>query len=282
MSYITMEDFILRDFDSTSISNCRLVDGKCCRCGRIFSYTAVKKFMANRKLRQDKKDQWITCQKCWHIIQTAEDKTWMDNNSAAQLIAQNLPEQKRANAAGVSRSWDDSRKKRASDFLKNRWVTEEGFAEKAIANINWTQQNDDRFSEMIQKTLGVGGLKGVYDGLFYDSALELSYILWCKEQGIPIRRYDLEPIEYTDEIGKSRKYFPDFIIYESVVVEIKGRGIYFKLNYERNILKLEAAQKIHPKCVIIMDSDDCLKKHYNKARKIHHENSAKKKDPLQG
>jgi DNA-directed RNA polymerase subunit RPC12/RpoP len=275
-----MEDFILRDFNSDSISNCKLINGKCCRCGEFFSYTAIKKFMANRKLRQDKKDQWITCQKCWHRIQTAEDKVWLDKNSAAQLIAQNLPEQKRANAAGVSKSWDDSRKKTASDFLKNRWITEEGFAEKAMANINWTQQNDDRFSEMIQKTLGVGGLKGIYSGLFYDSALELSYIIWCQEKSIPIKRYDLEPIDYIDELGKERKYFPDFIIYDNTIVEIKGRGIYFKLNYERNILKLEAAKKKFDKYLMIMDQDDCVKQNYNKARKIHHENNKQKKDKI--
>ena len=104
--------------------------------------------------------------------------------------------------------------------------------------------------------------------------------MWCDDNHIPIKRYDLEPIEYLDEVGKSRKYFPDFIINDSTIIEIKGYGLYYKINFLRNICKLESAQRFFPEYNMILSSDECLKKNYLKARKLHHENYKQKNNTI--
>ena len=119
--------------------------------------------------------------------------------------------------------------------------------------------------------MGIGGLKGIYKDIYYDSALELSYILWCEEHNIPIKRYDLDPIVY--KFNKKQKlYFPDFIIFDYMVVEIKGKGLYFAKNKKQNLAKTkEAIKKLKNKYLIIFDKDKEVKKHYRKARKLHYE-----------
>ena len=95
--------------------------------------------------------------------------------------------------------------------------------------------------------------------------------MWCEHNGIKIRRYDQEPIEYIDENTQSRKYYPDFIINNNDIVEIKGSGLWYRKNYNRNLLKIEAAKKRFDSFVVIFDQDECVGKYYKTARKIHNE-----------
>ncbi len=264
-----------------TITNCVLVDGICIKCQSAFSYSKVKKFMRNRVNKVHKKHLWDTCQKCWLRINTGEDTGWVEKNRQAQLIAQNKPEQKLKNAVAVSKSWGTDRKIKASNYLKNRWLNDEGFAKKALMNLSWTDKKDViKYSERMKWSLGTGGLKGEYNNIGYDSALELSYILYCNDNNIEIKRYDLEPIKYIDEHGKTRLYFPDFIIEDKTIVEIKGFGIYYKLNLQRNILKLAALKEWcnSHQCdyYLLMNTDNILKINYKRARKLHHETKVKK------
>lgn len=268
---ISLEQFMNLSYNPKNISNYRLIDCKCVRCGCNFEYQAVKKFMLNRKKYPYKKNKWNTCQKCWLIIQTSENPEWIEKNKQAQLIAQNKPEQKKKNAEAVSKSWDKERKEKFSKLLKDRWKNDSEFAKNALKNISWTTKKDDRYLTIMSKSLGSGGLQGVYNNIFYQSALELSYILWCEENNIKIKRYDMDPIEYFDENNIKRLYYPDFIINSDTIVEIKGFGLYYNKNYERNIKKLQALKSITSKYEIYIDTDKQVKTHYRKARKIHHE-----------
>lgn len=272
---ITFQELEERDFDKKYISNYKLVCDKCLRCGNYFEYSNVKKFLRNRVGKNKK--YWKTCQKCWHLINTVEDKNWIEKNRQSQLIAQNKPEQKAKNALGVSKSWTDKRKKEASRYLKNRWQNDLEFADKAIKNLEWTNGSDSKlFNTIINKSFGSGGLKGLYKNINYDSALELSFIMWCENNNISIVRFNLNSIEYKDENGKIRNYIPDFITQNSTIVEIKGLGLYNKINYNRNILKIEAAKQHNLDYCIIFSDDNRLKKNYNIARRWHHENKIKK------
>lgn len=270
--YISLEDFEKLSYDPKNISNYKLINGKCIRCGCHFEYSSVKVFMLSRKQSPNKKDKWHTCKKCWLNIQTSENPEWIEKNSKAQLISQNLPEQKKKNAAGVSKSWDKARKNKCSEWLKNRWRNDPEFAKSAIKNIQWTTNpTDPKYVMIMSKSLGTGGLQGSYKGIFYQSALELSYILWCEEQKIPIKRYNLDPIQYLDENNISRLYYPDFIVHNDTIVEIKGYGLYYHKNYERNIKKLQALKNLGNKYEIYVDTDEQTKTYYSKARKLHHE-----------
>lgn len=268
-------DLLNSDYSQNKISNAKLINGVCVRCKKSFEYSRVKKFLRNRTTKLDKKHLWQTCQHCWLILNTIESEEWMEKNRKSQLIAQNKPEQKTKNAIGVSRSWTEERKYKASQLLKNKWENDDKFKQAALNNISWTQTNNDKFRELMRKSIGNGGLKGTYKSIDYDSALELSYILYCFNNNIKIKRYDLPGINYLDENNQARLYIPDFIIDNYTIVEIKGLGLYYKINYNRNIKKIEALKiwtdKNNYDYRLILSDDKILIKNYNIARRLHYE-----------
>lgn len=270
---ITFEELLKRNFNTTGISNYELTCDKCLKCHKSFKYRQVKKFMRNR-INKDK-DVWQTCPKCFLKLNTSENLIWIEKNRAAQLIAQNTDAQKRKNAIGVSKSWTKERRIKASIFTKNKWKNDIEFRKKALNNISWNKNIEtynEHYKKMLKKSIGSGGLKGVYNDIYYDSALELSFIMWCNQNLILIKRFDLEPILYKDENGISRLYYPDFIINNDTIIEIKGLGLYYFHNYNRNILKIEAAKKHKLNYQVILSNDKILKQNYNIARRWHHQN----------
>ena len=62
--------------------------------------------------------------------------------------------------------------------------------------------------------------KGNYKGIHCDSSWELAYVVWCLDHNINIKRYSgFRTYIYN---GKKHKYFPDFVIDETVIIEVKG------------------------------------------------------------
>jgi hypothetical protein len=54
-------------------------------------------------------------------------------------------------------------------------------------------------------------------------------MLHCERVGLSIKPYDLEPIDYYDpDRKKFRKYHPDFIINNFLIIEVKWLGFVFK------------------------------------------------------
>jgi hypothetical protein len=260
---ITFKNLEKRNYDTKSISNYELC-GKCVKCNKKFTYSCVKKFIRNRINKTEKKHLWQTCSKCWLIINTKDDNNWIRKNSAAQKIAQNKPEQLKKNREGVRKSWNTKRREQASKTLIEKWKNDEAFVEKALSNLVHNGDN-------VEIGFGKGGLKGLYENIHYDSALELSFIIWCIRNNIGIRRYDKTPIEYWDEDGVHRKYYPDFIINENDIVEIKGSGLWYRKNYNRNILKSTAAKKMFDSYIVVFEKDEAVRTYYRTARKIHNE-----------
>lgn len=272
MKTITLQELKQREYNQSKISNYKLVECNCVQCGEQFEYSQVKKFLRSRISKPNKKSLWDSCQNCWLKSQTINDPSWIKKNSDAQLISQNKPEQKIRNAIGVSKSWTSERRNKASILLKARWIDDEDFKNSALKNLSWTQTTDEYNKTIIKQSLGSGGLKGIHNNIYYDSLCELSYILYCEENNIPLRRYNLNPIEYVDENNQTRKYFPDFIINSDTVVEIKGLGLYYRKNYLRNIQKINHLKQLSIKNQVIFSSDDCIKRKYKLARRIHYEN----------
>jgi len=79
---------------------------------------------------------------------------------------------------------------------------------------------------------------GTYKGLSYRSALELSFILKCHAEGKTISNFDNFYIDYTFW-DSPRKYFPDFLVNNSEITEIKALGFLF----EKKKLQIEAKRK---------------------------------------
>lgn len=265
---VTYNELENSNFYIRGLSN-KPITGKCVKCGVLFEYSTIKRFLRNRKNKTEKKQLWQSCQKCWLAINTSEDENWIKKQSESQKIAQNRPGQKIKNAKGVSKSWTDKRKKEASEYLRNRWQEDKAFRKKAMLNLN---------ADINQVKIGFGksGLKGEYNNIKYDSALELSFIMWCNNKNIPIKRYDLEPVDYIDENDVARKYYPDFIINNNEIVEIKGNGSWYNKHFERNIRKILAARERFDSFYIIFEKDEAVKKYYNIARKRHNETYIKK------
>ena len=272
MNKISDKEFIKINYNTKNISN-YMFHGHCQKCHQYYEYRTLKKFVANRKTLDY--DKWMLCRSCFLYSRTSENIEWVEKNSLAQLIAQNKPCQKQKNAMGVSKSWTPERKTKASEILKNKWMHDEAFKNKALSNLQ-----SDRKAKFVNG-IATGGLRGEYNQIFYDSALELSFILWCENHNIHIERYNKQPIEYIDENNICRKYFPDFIIYKSTIIEIKGRGLWHNRHFERNKLKMIAAQQqLGTKYCVYYDWDEQTKLFYRKARRIHHENKKKNFDTL--
>jgi len=90
---------------------------------------------------------------------------------------------------------------------------------------------------------------GYFDNIKWQGTWELKFLIDCIEKNIPIKRFDLTPIEYFDEKNIIHHYFPDFIINEDEVVEIKGNE-----NRENTFIKKIAAEKIFGEKYIYINS----------------------------
>ncbi len=66
--------------------------------------------------------------------------------------------------------------------------------------------------------------RGEYDGIKYESALELAVVLHCKNINLSIVRPDIDPpLRYVSaRDGKIHRYYPDFVIGGCVLAEVKG------------------------------------------------------------
>lgn len=67
------------------------------------------------------------------------------------------------------------------------------------------------------------GLKGRYDGIWFDSSWELAYYLWMKEiHKTQVTRNTKIFFDYEDDNGVARRTKPDFILPSGELIEIKG------------------------------------------------------------
>lgn len=67
------------------------------------------------------------------------------------------------------------------------------------------------------------GLKGYYNGIWFDSSWELAYYLWMSEVNdvVPIRNKKIY-FDYADANGVTRRTKPDFVLPSGELIEIKG------------------------------------------------------------
>jgi hypothetical protein len=100
------------------------------------------------------------------------------------------------------------------------------------------------------------GICGSYKGYNFRSTLELSYIKYLIDKGIPFvsaERGNVCKIPYINSSGLAKNYIPDFIVNDYYIVEIKPD---FKLKDQEVILKSDAATKLYGDKFVVVTSSD--------------------------
>jgi hypothetical protein len=156
--------------------------------------------MKNRKICGDRP----ICRKCALKFAMNSDE-WRNNNSKAQLIAQNRPE-----------VLEKQRK-----------------AQLAL------MKNDPFFAE---KRASKSYISGKINGMRFDSSWEMFYIGYCWENAdiLSIERY-VGSIDYYKADGSKSRYYPDFIVTfkngSKKIIEIKGSKKYNNFHEKFNAAK---------------------------------------------
>jgi len=113
------------------------------------------------------------------------------------------------------------------------------------------------------------GWSGWYNGWFFRSMIELSYMVNV------IERFNLEwengelkkyKIPYIDENNVQKNYFPDFVINDKYIVECKPKRLW---NYSKNIRKKEGALVFCKENNLIYKMVDCDKLKINETIKLY-------------
>lgn len=121
---------------------------------------------------------------------------------------------------------------------------------------------------------------GIYNGVEYFSCLELAVILHCEEFGLKIENCPVGPIEYFDTKKlKNRKYYPDFLIDDFLVIEVKWLGFIFEKKKEEILSKKQSLENFCLKfgygCLFV--TNNLVKRKFiDRAKRIHNANSGKK------
>jgi len=81
---------------------------------------------------------------------------------------------------------------------------------------------------------------GTFNNIVWQGSWELQFLIECYDRNITVKRYDWEPLEYIGSSNKIRHYFPDYIINDTYVIEIKNPMLLKESNVKR---KIEIAEK---------------------------------------
>ena len=80
--------------------------------------------------------------------------------------------------------------------------------------------------------------RGTYKEIYFQYSFELAWIVWNLEHGIKIFRCE-ETFQYWDsELQKERTYYPDFVLEDGTIVEIKGRIISSTLDKQKAMIEV--------------------------------------------
>ena len=136
--------------------------------------------------------------------------------------------------------WNKGLTKDTDDRVKKLAEAEKEFSKKRGGSLNPYQgkasspekelERRQKISEGMKKSSTCGGLrlgsgrghKGWYKGYFCDSTYELVYIIYNLDHNIPFSRCPRDIYYLYEYKGKTYKYYPDFILPDNSLVEVKG------------------------------------------------------------
>ena len=190
---------------------------ECCGKESVAQYRRIsqRKYLRNEPI----------CSDCI-MNQTTLNDTWRENNSKAQLVAQNRPEvvNKRNKAVKQAMARPEHRKKK-SDAMKKRWKDPE---QASLMRNNLEKIRKDPSvleKQQLKNRFHTGYYDSKFGRMFYNSSWELGFIKYCESSKFVghLARCSFYIEYYYD--GKKRKYFPDFIMENDdkrFIIEIKG------------------------------------------------------------
>ncbi len=121
---------------------------------------------------------------------------------------------------------------------------------------NLSEKSSGSNNPMYGKPSPVGsgnGWAGWYNGVYFRSLLELSYMKYLHDNNISYINGEILSIPYVIN-NKVRNYYPDFII-DNKIIEIKP---YKLINSELNKCKFEAAKKLYKDNFIVLTDRDII------------------------
>lgn len=211
------------------------------------------------------------CSECINKIVRNTDEC-RERNSKIQLIVQNRPEVKSKNReAQLKRFEDPEIRKKHSEAGKRNWEDPE-YRKKMerIAREKW--ENPEYARKVIQNSKN-GGLKGFYKDLYYDSGYELAWLMILESENrlcniVRANTY----ISYKNAKGKLSHYYPDFILDNKYLIEVKGYGPWAdKLNISKKNKAAKLWCKENDMRYRLVEFKDIGHHWYRKARNKHKE-----------
>ncbi len=131
-----------------------------------------------------------------------------------------------------------------------------------------TEEEKRKISATIKKNKNCGGLrlrsgrgkKGKYKGYYCDSTYELVYIIYNIDHNIEFSRCSRDIYYIYEYQGKNYKYYPDFILPDNSLIEIKG--------YHSSIVDLKLKSVTDRNIKVLYEKDlkyafDYVKEKYN-------------------
>ncbi len=198
------------------------------------------------KLNTEKKGK--TSEEIRGVERTLKMKSKMSIKSAGE---------KNPNFGGRYSKWEGGHKwirERKGQSLEQKYGEERGSKIRQKRSENSSGKNNGMYGKPSPQGSG-NGWSGWFNGFFFRSLLELSYLKFCVDAGIKIQ--SAESVKYKVKYstgGVSRTYFPDYYLQDTdEIVEVKP----MKLSKSKdNIAKFEAAKhKYGEKFKIITEQD---------------------------
>ena len=251
--------FRLDDMSRSDIAGKAIISFECSRC-QLPYYEVKCDLLARGNI--------TICGSCLRK-QKCNTPERLASNSRAQKIAQNRPDVKLKMSVSVKAAWKrdyDSRCESIKRSYRENPNHRENVSKASLRN--W--RNDEYAAKMEKLTRSKCGN---YQGVFYQSLCELAFLLWCEENGKIARRF-VGSIPYEFE-GKIRSHRPDYVVDESVIVEVKhsmkheedmGRIKLVEVKY--NSLKEHCKENNLFARLVEVQKD--LPSQYRQARKVHY------------
>lgn len=181
------------------------------------------------------------CSKCIEK-EVSNTELWKKTNSKAQLIAQNKLEQiKKNRQAQLNRFEDLNEIKKHSEASKKVWQRP-GHKEK-MSNIARKKWNDPEYARKVIENSKRSFKCGFYKEIYYNSSYELAFLLKLENDRGDLRcvkRANMY-ITYKKTNSKNGHYYPDFILDDKFLIEVKGYGPW--VDMENLLRKNRAAKK---------------------------------------
>jgi hypothetical protein len=170
--------------------------------------------------------------------QTMLDRYGVDNPTKLDSIKKILSEKNKGKILIRTDDWQNNiiESKRKNGTLKHTDKTKKKISDKLN---KFYSLNLDR-EKYISKSNNVNHLSGWYNGLYFRSSLELSFLVHNRDKCFTSCENNKYKIIYNDN-NKQRSYYPDFTDGE-IIFEIKPTGL---LNTHINKLKIQEGVKVY-------------------------------------